>query len=143
MDCQDSLQTAQAMPELPDGVGLSLEEVRTLLAVKNSTSVSPDDPILMIVTVLNAFLAEEEKLLDRHRKALTSILTERTDGYVKAVEQTTSHLGESLSSGSAKEMSRLFSENTVRMERFNSSLFWLTAIVTAAALINVAIFIWR
>lgn len=143
MDCQDSLQTTQAMPALPDGVGLSLEEVRTLLAVKNSTSVSPDDPILMIVTVLNAFLAEEEKLLDRHRKALTAILTERTDGYVKAVEQTTTHLGERLSSGSAKEMSRLFSENTGRMERFNSSLFWLTAIVTAAALINVAIFIWR
>lgn len=143
MDCQDSLQTAQAMPELPDGVGLSLEEVRTLLALKNSTSVSPDDPILMIVTVLNAFLAEEEKLLDRHRKALITILTERTDGYVKAVEQTTTHLGESLSSGSAKEMSRLFSENTGRMERFNSSLFWLTAIVTAAALVNVAIFIWR
>ena len=143
MDCQDSLQTSQTMPELPDGVGLSLEEVRTLLAVKNLTSVSPDDPILMIVTVLNAFLAEEEKLLDRHRKALTAILTERTDGYVKAVEQTTTHLGESLSSGSAKEMSRLFSENTGRMERFNSSLFWLTSIVTAAALVNVAIFIWR
>lgn len=62
---------------------------------------SPDDPILMIVTVLNAFLAEEEKLLD-HRKALTAILAERTDGYVRAVEQTTAHLGESLSSASAK-----------------------------------------
>jgi len=143
MDSQDSLQSSQAMPELPDGIGLSLEEVRTLLAVKNSASVSPDDPILMIVTVLNAFLAEEEKLLDRHRKALTAILAERTDGYVRAVEQTTAHLGESLSSASAKEMSRLFSGHTGRMERFNTSLFWLTAIVTVSALINVVIFIWR
>ncbi len=143
METQDSLQSPQAISELPDGIGLSLEEVRTLLAVKNSASVSPDDPILMIVTVLNAFLTEEEKLLDRHRKALTAILAERTDGYVKAVEQTAAHFGKSLSSASAMEMSRLFSENSRKMERFNTSLSWLAAIVTISALVNVMVFVLR
>lgn len=143
MEAQDALQTEQAIPELPDGIGLSLEEVRMLLAMKNSASVSPDDPILMVVTVLNAFLSEEEKLLDRHRKALTAILTERTDGYIKSVEKTATHLGESLSSASAAEMSRLFSENTLKMGKFSQNLFWLAAIVTVSALINVAVFILR
>ena len=143
METQDALQAGQAIPELPDGIGLSLEEVRMLLAMKNSASVSPDDPILMIVTVLNAFLSEEEKLLYRHRKALTTILTERTDGYVKSVEQTAVNLGESLSSASAAEMSRLFSENTLKMGKLNQSLFWLAAIVTVSALVNVAVFVLR
>jgi len=97
----------------------------------------------MIVTVLNAFLSEEEKLLDRHRKALTAILTERTDGYVKSVEQTATHLGESLSSASAAEISHLFSENTLKIEKFKQSLFWLAAIVTVSALTNVTVFVLR
>nr|WP_320013117.1 hypothetical protein [uncultured Desulfobulbus sp.] len=143
METQDRVQAEQALPELPDGIGLSMEEVRMLLAVKNSASVSPDDPILMVVTVLNAFLSEEEKLLDRHSKALTAILTERTDGYVKAVEQTATHLGESLSSASAAEMTRLFSENTKKIEKFKQSQVWLAAIVTVSALVNVAVFVLR
>lgn len=46
------------MPELPGGIGLTLNEVRALLAAKNSVTVTPDDPILMMVTLLNAFLTE-------------------------------------------------------------------------------------
>lgn len=131
------------MPELPDGIGITIEDVRSLLATKNSVSVSPDDPILMIVTLLNAFLAEEEKLMDRHRKALTSVLADRTDHYVQAVEQTTVSLGESLSSSSLSEIKKIYLEHDGTMNRFRSSITWLAAIIGTAALVNVAVFVWR
>ena len=131
------------MPALPDGVGLTLDEVRALLAAKNSVTVTPDDPILMMVTLLNAFLTEEEKLLDRHRKALTKILADRTDGYVKIVEQTTSSLSESLSSTSLSEINKIFAKHAGTMNRFRSSITWLAAIIGTSALVNVAVFVWR
>jgi len=131
------------MPGLPDGVGLTLDEVRALLAAKNSVTVTPDDPILMMVTLLNAFLTEEEKLLERHRKALTAILADRTDGYVKAVEQTTASLSESLSNASLDEIKKIFQENGGTINRFRSNMIWLAAIVGTSALVNVAVFVWR
>ncbi|GAB6194281.1 hypothetical protein [Desulfocastanea catecholica] len=131
------------MPQLPDGIGLTLDEVRSLLATKNSITVSPDDPILMMVTLLNAFLTEEEKLLYRHRKALTSILTDKTDNYVQAVEQTTAGLSESISTSSVHEINKIFQENGATMNRFRSNMVWLAAIVGISALVNVAVFVLR
>jgi uncharacterized protein YbaP (TraB family) len=131
------------MPQLPDGIGLTLDEVRSLLATKNSITVSPDDPILMMVTLLNAFLTEEEKLLNRHRKALTSILTDKTDIYIKAVEQTTASLSESISTSSVHEIKKIFQENGATMNRFRSNMVWLAAIVGVSALVNVAVFVLR
>ena len=131
------------MPELPDGIGLTIEGVRSLLATKNSVSVSPDDPILMMVTLLNAFLTEEEKLLNRHRRALTTILADRTDHYVQAVEQTSASLGESLSSSSLSEIKKIFVEHNGMMNQFRSSITWLAAIIGTSALVNVAVFVWR
>lgn len=132
-----------AIPELPDDIGLTIDGVRSLLATKNSVSISPDDPILMMVTLLNAFLTEEEKLLDRHQKALTSILADRTDNYVQAVQQATANLGESLSSSSLSEIKKIFMEHDGSMNRFRSSITWLTAIIGTSALVNVAVFVWR
>ena len=143
MNEQDPTTGTPAMPQLPDGIGLSLDEVRSLLASKNSITVSPDDPILMMVTLLNAFLTEEEKLLDRHRKALTSILTDKTDTYIKAVEQTTVNLSESISALSGTEIKKIFNENSGMMNRFRSNMVWLAAIVGISALVNVAVFVLR
>lgn len=131
------------MPQLPDGIGLTLDEVRSLLATKNSITVSSDDPILMMVTLLNAFLTEEEKLLDRHRKALTSVLTDKTDSYVKAVEQATASLSESISTSSVNEIKKIFQANGATMNRFRSNTAWLAAIVGISALVNVAVFVLR
>lgn len=139
-DSQKNIQPA--MPELPDGIGLTLDDVRVLLAQKNSITVSPDDPVLMIVTILNAFLTEEEKLLERHRKALTSILSDKTDVYIKTVEKTTSNLQESISSASVEEIKKIFIANNSVLQKFKINMCWLAAIVCITALINVALFVW-
>ena len=142
-DSDSSRDIQPAMPELPDGIGLSLDDIRVLLAKKNSITVSPDDPVLMMVTILNAFLTEEEKLLERHRKALTSILSDKTDIYIKTVEKTTSSLQDSISSASVEEIKKIFVTNNSVLQKFKINMNWLAAIVCISALINVAIFIWR
>ena len=38
---------ADTSPSVPDGIGLDLESVRTLLAQKHAAVVDPDDPVLM------------------------------------------------------------------------------------------------
>lgn len=129
-----------SMPVLPDGIGISLDQVREMLATQHQTIVSPDDPILMVVTLLNTFLAEENKLLDRHNKALTKILAVRTEGYVKAVEKTTATLGMSLSSASLNNITQIFAIHGQKMDRLCMNLTWLAAIAGTSALVNVAAF---
>lgn len=47
-------------PVLADGRGLKYSEVRALLAEKHDSGISLDDPILMLVTILNVYLGELE-----------------------------------------------------------------------------------
>ena len=59
-DCpfDDSSENQASEPCLPDGIGLTVDDVRVLLAQTNNTSLPVDDPLLMVVTILNAFLNE-------------------------------------------------------------------------------------
>ena len=52
----------EAENTLPDGIGLTMEQVQKLLAKAHKTVVDDHDPILMVVTILNAHLGEVEKL---------------------------------------------------------------------------------
>jgi hypothetical protein len=145
-DQQPDNNEAAKSPALPDGIGLSHEEVRQILQ-GNHGKIENDDPILMLITLLNAFLTEEEKLLDRHNKALSRIISDRTDGYIKAVEGTTASFGKSLSSSSMEGITKVFKAHGQKMEQFRSNMTWLTAIAGTSALINVAVFaataLWR
>lgn len=130
-----------AMSQLPDGIGLSLNQVTALLAAKNKATVTLDDPILMVVTLLNAFLTEEEKLLTKHNVALTSLLSNRTQEYIQAVQKTTASLGGCLSVSSLEGIKKIFASHGEKMERFQSIMIWLTVIAGASALVNVAVFV--
>ncbi|MDR3631450.1 MAG: hypothetical protein P4L42_14060 [Desulfocapsaceae bacterium] len=134
-----SASEASSMPLMSEGIGLSHEEVRRLLQ-GNHGKIENDDPILMLITVLNAFLAEEEKLLDRHNKALSRIISERTEGYIKAVQETTAALGKSLSSSSLEGITRIFEAHGLKMERLKTNMMWLAAIAATSSLVNVAVF---
>ena len=71
---------------IPDGIGLSLDEVRALLAKKHETIVAQDDPVLLLVTLLNAYVHEFEKLLDKHNKATVKVMGSATKDTIKALE---------------------------------------------------------
>lgn len=134
---------ADTQPAVPDGIGLDLESVRTLLAQKHATVVDPDDPVLMLVTLQNAFLAEYEKLLDRHNKALTAMLAEKTDGYVSGVLSTTKGLAKELSAASVENIRTILQGHIAALTTFRQNLTWLAAIVAVSALVNVAVFALR
>jgi hypothetical protein len=119
----------------PPGFGMSADQAAALLRAAHQTrNIEPDDPILMVVTLLNAYLAETDKLVDRHNTALTKILSARVDEYVKAVQQMSKELTPAMSSATLLGIQSAHKE-------FRISQIWLTAIIGASALINVAAFI--
>ena len=126
-----------------DAIGLSLEQVRGLLAEKHGNVVDKADPILMVVTILNAHLTEVEKLQARHRTGLSKLMSEKTDAYVSGVQEAVAQLAEKLSSASVEGMRITFAEHTARLQLFQSSLIWLAAIVATSALLNVVVFVLR
>ena len=138
--CSNEATNPPAMPMLSDGIGMSLDQVMADLAARHKTIVSKDDPILMVVTILNAFLTEEDKLLDKHNMALTGILSDRTKDYVLAVQETTASLGDCLSAASQDGIRNIFEVHGEKLERFRSNMTWLAAITGVSALVNVAAF---
>ena len=129
------------MPQLPDGIGLDHDQVVKLLAEKHKTIVSSDDPVLMMVTLHNAWLAEENKLMARHKKALAHVLAERTDNFVKAVETVAGDLGRTLSTSTLEAMQATFVEHNKALVSHQANIRWLSAIAAVSALVNVAVFV--
>ena len=87
------------MPEerFPDGFGMSVEDVRALLAKKHDVSVPQDDPILMLVTILQVFLEAQARLQKKHETALAAFMGQQTTAYVKDMEKNLKSLTETLS----------------------------------------------
>ena len=67
-------QESEAEQILPDGLGLTVDAVRQLLHQKNGISVPRDDPMLMQVTMLKAYLNEQQRLHKKHESALAAFI---------------------------------------------------------------------
>lgn len=123
---------------LPDGMGLRLEQVQALLATQHNTAVPKDDPMLMFVTICNAFLGEVQALHQRHETGLTKLMADKTDAYVRGIKEATAQLAAGLSSASVEGFKAACKDHESRMAGFKSNLTWLAAIVAVSALVNVA-----
>ena len=135
-ESQDQAATADQGPEMPDGIGLSFEQVRTLLIQKHETSMSKDDPMLMLVTINNAFLGEYGKLLDRHNEALTTYLADQSKKYLEAAR-----VASEAASG-VGIIQEACQKHLAAVNVFQSNMKWLAAIVAIAAILNVAVFVF-
>lgn len=139
---QHSPETPAAEKEkpalLPDGMGLRLEQVQALLATQHNTAVPKDDPMLMFVTICNAFLGEVQALHQRHEAGLTKLMADKTDAYVRGIKDATAQLAAGLSSASVEGFKVACKEHESRMAAVKSNLTWLAAIVAVSALVNVA-----
>jgi DNA-binding protein YbaB len=141
-DTQNSLETSNVTdaPHL-DGVGLSLEDVRLLIAQKHSIVLRPDDPELMFVTICNAFLNEIAKLHERHSKGMGRIMAEKTDEYVQGVQNQMDNLAQSLSSASVEGIRQVFDSHAAMLNVFKGQMTILALIVGISAAANVLGFI--
>ncbi len=122
----------QAMPE---GIGLSFDQVRTLLIQAHKTTMSDDDPMLMLVTINNAFLGEYDKLLDRHNEALTTFLVDQAHEYLE-VARVAAEAASGV--GVIQEACR---KHLAAVNVCQGNMKWLAAITAISALLNVAVFV--
>lgn len=123
------------VPHLPDEPGLSIKDIRRLLEEKHKTSLSKDDPVLMLVTICNAFLECGDNLIHEHTKVFRDILTDRTLAHEKAAKETIDGLAATLSQSSIVAVKEIFEKHDKALQTFKISLFWLTGLVVVVALI--------
>ncbi|GHV49833.1 hypothetical protein FACS1894168_0130 [Deltaproteobacteria bacterium] len=123
--------------------GMSMEAVHTLLTKRHNTSIPENDPLLMIVTILNAYLGEVQKLHARHEEGLARLMAEKTGEYMKGVNTAVDQLSTSLSSASVEGIRKIFDDHAAKLNAFKSAVYWGAAIVTVSALFNVAVFVLR
>lgn len=120
---------------MPDGIGLSFDQVRTLLIQAHKTTMSDDDPMLMLVTINNAFLGEYDKLLDRHNEALTAYLVDQAHEYLE-VARVAAEAASGV--GIIQETLR---KHLAAVNVCQGNMKWLAAITAISALLNVAVFV--
>ena len=129
--------------QLPDGIGISLEDIAVLLAMKHDTSVSRDDPVLMLVTICNSFLGAIQELHHKHNGALTSIITARTKEYIASVQSTTDALTKTLSDASVEAIRKIFEEHASELRASKWNARWCALIVAVSAVANVIVMALR
>lgn len=140
------VQAAPKSAPLPDGIGLTLEQAKEIISKQNKVILADDEPVLMGVTLCNAYLAEIEKLHERHSSGLSRLMAEKTSTYVSGVQATVAQLSESLSSASVEGIRKVFEDHSARLHAFRMNVSWVAAIVAVSALLNVAVFVlgrWR
>ena len=138
-----SSTSVAALVESQEKTGLTLEEVRSLLSNTHNASIPENDPLLMVMTILNAYLGEVEKLHARHEKGLSRLMAEKTDAYVSGVNAAVDQLSESLSSASVDGVRKIFEAHAATLNNFRNAALWAAAIVSASALVNVVVFVLR
>lgn len=126
---------------LPDGIGLTVEEVSAMLHKEHGVSVPKDDPVLMQVTILNAFLQEQSKLQKKHEKALAAFMGKQTSAHVEAVEKSVHQLSETLSGVTVKGIQEAAKDFVADVSSLRTTLWLCTAIIACSAIINVAVFV--
>lgn len=133
--------SADDKPLLPDGIGLSISDVQKLLAEKHEIAIPKDDPVLMVVTMLNAYLKEVQTLHERHEKGMSKLLADKTDVYVSGIQDSTNKLTETFTSASTEGVKQVWAENMIALVGFRKSLALGGTIIFLSALVNVTVFI--
>lgn len=131
------------VPPLPDGIGLSFEDIAMLMAMKHKSVIEADEPILMVVSVCNAFLAETQKLHRLHNDALSKIIAGKTQEYISGVKQTTDAFTQTLADASVEGVRRIFEDHAAVLGAHKGNTRWCALIVAISALANIAVLALR
>lgn len=120
-----------------NSIGMSIEELQALFAKENETIVSKDDPLLLIVTILNAFIQKNKIIQDSYLETVNKIHKEQINDFSNELEAKLETLLQSL------QNIKLSQEKTQDLSQFRTTLLITTAIIALSALINVAIYILK
>ena len=131
------------MPVLPEGIGLSLDEVRALIEQRNHVRVEADDPILVALTIANAHLTAVEKLHQLHRKALTELMSRETATHTGSVAKNVAALSEKLSGVTVENIGHVVTQFQTALTSFRTTLFICTGLALFSALLMLGAAWWR
>lgn len=142
-ETNETLVPETAAPEkeqiLPDGIGLKVEEVQKMLLNENKVNVPKDDPVLMIVTIMNAALTEQAKLQKAHEKALGKMMSEHTKSYIENTANGMKNIMETLSTLTAQGLNDAAKD----MVKYRMSIIYCTVINFIAAMLVAGVFILK
>lgn len=140
---RDAPDAPPVMPVLPEGIGLSLDEVRALIEQRNHVRVEADDPILVALTIANAHLTAVEKLHQLHRKALTELMSRETATHTEAVAKNVAALSEKLSGVTVENIGHVVTQFQTALTSFRTTLFICTGLALFSALLMLGAAWWR
>jgi len=121
---------------LPEGIELDPKAIQVLLISQHKSPVGDDDPILMEVTLFNKFLLQYNKLLEFHNAKLTDYFSLESDKYLSIVKKSADDVKKGMSEESIKKISSILNIH-------KNCIIFLSIIITLAAIINVAVFVFR
>jgi hypothetical protein len=92
---------------------------------------------MIMVTIMNAFIGELEKVSDRHNRALTRVFGKHTAEYIEEVKTTTEGLGAALKDASIDTIRGVFDRHAKTLNDHSNNTKWCAKIIGLSALINV------
>lgn len=132
----------------PTQLSISLAEARRLLADTHKVAVGDEDPILMAVTLHQAFIADYMALLEEHRAALKRDVAEVVSASAKMIDDSAVKLRDDLLNTAVKNVIASVAEQAekaglikLHMRSLLKSIAVLTGVsVLAAAIAIIALF---
>ena len=126
-------------PLLPDDIHLSIDEIRQELFRMHNFAVDRDDPALMYVTIMNACLDEQKKLMDAHLNALSSVMARETGASIAASKENVAALGGLMS----KLTTDGIKEAAKDMAGLQTTMKLCTSVMFVSALLVVGVFVLK
>ena len=126
-------------PLLPDDIHLSIDEIRQELFRMHNFAVDRDDPALMYVTIMNACLDEQKKLMDAHLNALSAVMAQETGASIAASKENVAALGGLMS----KLTTDGLKEAAKDMAGLQATMKLCTSVMFVSALLVVGSFVLR
>lgn len=147
---ENTMTTDDKGGAVQDAGELSVEAVRQLIIREHKTSLPPDAPELLMVTIMQAALNEEKRLQESHRKKLAEVMDGMVNDLAEAVKRESAGVSEKLSGVAVQELrhvsAALHESSTAVSARLSGhaiALYLCTGIIAVSALVNVYVFLVR
>ena len=147
---ENTMTTDDRGGAVQDAGELSVEAVRQLIAQKYGTTIPPDDPALIMVTIMQAALDEEKRLQEQHRKKVAVVMDGMVNKLAGVVQKESAGIGDKLSGIAVDELQRVGAELrqsgasvSEKLSGYGMVLYLCTGIIAISALFNAWVFLVR
>lgn len=135
MSESDVTESVRSVPN--SGIGLTIEDVRAILHREAGVSIDKDDPLCLLVPILNAYMDAFDKFAEKHRDGFSLYLNEEGSKVLEQSRKAADILAKGVSQSSISEIREIFQGFNKSLLNFQSNIRWLTIIAVVVSLANV------